>query len=219
MRDDRHIALKLRRQGKSYNTISRELSIPKSTLSEWFSSKKWSIKIKKELIRKVNYASKKRLLFYALERKLKWENWRESARQEARRNFPALAKNPLFVAGTMLYWAEGDNKPKNPFRLTNTDPRMIALYTKFLTKILRVPKENLRATMILYPDLSEKQCLRFWSKIIGIPKSQFYKTQFIKGRHPTKRLSNGICMIVCGNRQLKEKVITWIDLISKHLRK
>jgi len=94
---------------------------------------------------------------------------------------------------------------------------MIALYTKFLTKSLNIPKENLRPTVILYPDLSEEKCLNFWVAIIGIPKSQFYKTKFIKGRHPTKRLSNGICMIACGNRQIKEKILIWIDLLSKNL--
>jgi hypothetical protein len=82
---------------------------------------------------------------------------------------------------------------------------------------LNVPKENLRATLILYPDLSEERCINFWARIIGIPKSQFYKTQFIKGRHPTKRLAHGICMIMCGNRQLKEKIMVWIDLLSKTL--
>lgn len=118
----------------------------------------------------------------------------------------------------MLYWAEGDSKPKNPFRLTNTDPRMIALYTQFLVKALKIPKENLHPTIILYPDLSKEKCLNFWSEVIGVPESQFYKTQFIKGKHPTKRLSYGICMITCGNRQLKEKMIVWIELLSNYLR-
>ena len=94
---------------------------------------------------------------------------------------------------------------------------MIALYTKFLTKSLNIPKENLRAALVLYPDLSEEKCIKFWAKIIGIPKSQFYKTQFIKGYHPTRRLSQGICMIICGNKQIKEKILVWIDLLSKSL--
>ena len=67
----------------------------------------------------------------------------------------------------------------------------------------------------MYPDLSEEKCIDFWAKIIGIPKSQFYKTQFIKGRHPTKRLVNGICMIKIGGSGLKEKIITWINLLSE----
>lgn len=217
MRNDKHLAIKLRKQRKSYNEISGELEISKSTLSNWFSAIKWSKDVKKELIRKANYVARKRLRLINKERGQMWEEWREEARQQAKKEFHFLSKNPLFVAGLMLYWGEGDSKIKNPFRLSNTDPRMIALYTKFLTKSLNIPKENLRSTIILYPDLSEKKCMNFWATTIGIPKSQFYKTQFIKGKHPTKRLSTGICMITCGNRQIKEKVLVWIDLLSKSL--
>ncbi|MEK7555618.1 MAG: hypothetical protein AAB516_02255 [Patescibacteria group bacterium] len=217
MRNDKHLAIKLRKQGKSYNKISGELEISKSTLSNWFSNIKWSKDIKKELTRKANYIARKNLQRYNKKCKEKWEHRREAARQEARKDFPKLTKNPLFIAGLMIYWGEGDSKIKNPFRLSNTDPRMIALYTKFLIKSLNIPKENLRSTIILYPDLSEEKCMNFWAATIGIPKSQFYKTQFIKGKHPTKRLSNGICMITCGNRQIKEKILVWIDLLSKSL--
>lgn len=217
MRNDKHLAIKLREKGESYNKISQELEIPKTTLSSWFSGLEWSKTIREELSRKANYIAKKRLRVFNKARKQMWEEWREKARQQARNDFSQLVKNPLFIAGIMLYWGEGDSKIKNPFRLSNTDPRMIALYTEFLTKSLNIPRENLRSTIILYPDLSEKKCMNFWAATIGIPKSQFYKTQFIKGRHPTKRLSNGICMITCGNRQIKEKILVWIDLLSKSL--
>lgn len=156
MRNDKHLAIKLRKQGKSYNKISRELQISKSTLSSWFSDIGWSKGIKKELTRKANYIARRSLQRYNKKRKEKWEQWREEARQEAEREFLKLMKTPLFIAGLMIYWGEGDSKIKNPIRLSNTDPRMIALYTKFLTKSLNILKENLRPTIILYPDLSEK---------------------------------------------------------------
>ena len=219
MRGDKHIAIGLRKRGKSYNEISQELAVPKSTLSNWLSGMVWSQNIKNELTKKANHIAKKRLRLLNKERRAKWERRREQLREEAKREFPKLHKNPLFVAGAMLYWAEGDSKIKNPFRLTNTDPRMMALYTKFLIGTLNISKDNLRIAIILYPDLSEKKCISFWSKILNIPKSQFYKTQFIKGRHPTKRLSKGICTIIIRNRQLKEKVSIWIDLLSQKLIK
>ncbi|PJB83764.1 hypothetical protein CO087_01045 [Candidatus Wolfebacteria bacterium CG_4_9_14_0_8_um_filter_39_46] len=217
MRNDKHLAIKLRKKGLSYNKISKELDIPKSTLSDWLCDIGWSLDIKKELIRKANYITRKRLRLYNKKRQRYWEQWREAARQEARKDFDSFKNNPLFVSGLMLYWAEGDSNPKNSLRLSNTDPRMIFLYAKFLMQVLNIPKEKLRATLILYPDLAKEKCIKFWSRIIGITKSQFYKTQYIKGFHPTKRLSNGICMIIYSDRQLKEKVLVWIDLLSKTL--
>jgi len=118
----------------------------------------------------------------------------------------------------MLYWAEGDSKIENcSVRLTNTDPQMIRIFTHFLRKICGVPNERMRVYIILYPDLNEKTCRNYWSTISGIPYNQFIKTQFIKGRHPTKRLAYGICMINVGSRQLKEKIYVWLKLFQTDL--
>lgn len=214
MRKDKELAIKLRHSGKSYNEITRTLKVSKSTLSLWFRNDPVSQKLKLSLNQSVNTYRIKRLVEANRER---WNKWRESARQEAIKEFTELSKNHLFVAGLMLYWAEGDNNAKNPVKITNTAPAMIKLYIKFLVNILKIPSHTLRVGLIIYPDLSKRKCLNFWSEISGVPKGQFYKTQVIKGRHPTKRLSNGICMITCGNRQLKEKFLVWIDLLSKKL--
>lgn len=217
MRKDKHLALRLRQQSKSYNEISRILKISKSTLSNWFKTNPESQRVRNALSDKNNKLVAERIKKFVEANKEKWLKWREDAKIQAKKEFNKFFKNKLFIAGLMLYWSEGDNKLGNPIRFTNTDPRMIALYTKFFTRILNIPKEKLRSTLILYPDLSEKKCVEFWSQIMKIPKTQFYKTQFIKGNHPTKRLSNGICMISCNNRQIKEKMMVWIDLLSKIL--
>jgi len=220
MRNDKHLAIKLRKQNKSYNKISKELGIPKSTLSEWFSEKNWSQRVKRDLTRRANYIARKRLRLINKARREKWERWREEFRKEAREEFSLLLKDPLFVAGISLYWGEGDSKLKNgKVELVNTDPRMIALFVKFLRKIAKVPENKILAWLNLYPDLSEKECKSFWGETSKIPPEQFRKTQFIKGRHSTKRLKYGICSITVHSRGLKEKIFTWIDLFSRKLNK
>ena len=216
MRNDKHIAVKLRRKGQSYNRISKELGIGKSTLSDWFSEIDWSKEIKAELTRKANYISKKRLRLINKRRKEKWEQWREDARQQARRDFFKLQHNPLFIAGLMIYWGEGDSKMENGnVRVSNTNSDMLRIYYLFLRKICYAPEEKIRAAMILYPDLKERKCKRYWSSSIGIPESHFTKTQFIKGKHPTKRLTYGIGIISLSSRALKEKIFVWIDLFHR----
>src|SRR3989344_43603 len=113
MRDDKHIAIKLRKEGKSYNKISKELNIAKSTLSGWFSGLDWSDIIKQELARKANYVARKRLRLVNKQRREMWERWRQEHRDKAAYQFPLLKKNPLFLAGLMLYWGEGDSLMKN----------------------------------------------------------------------------------------------------------
>lgn len=216
MRNDRHLAIKLRKQNKSYNQISKELEIPKSTLVYWFKDENWSREIKNKLNAENVCLFKKRLKSMNTIRTEKWEKWREGFRCEARKEFKKFFKNPLFISGINLYWGEGDSVLKNGnVRLSNTDYRMIRIFVKFLTNIVGVPKEKIKCTMILYPDLKEKKCKLFWSNVSGIPLSQFYKTQFIKGKHPTKKLDNGVCMIQVLSRGIKEKIMVWIDLLYK----
>ena len=213
MRNDKHIALKLRKQGKSYAKISRELGIAKSTLSDWFSQTDWSLEIKRELTRKANYISRRRLQRINKERREKWEQWHEAARQEARKDFSKFQHNPLFIAGLMIYWGEGDSRMENGnVRVSNTSSSMLRLYYLFLQEICLAPREKIKAAMVLYPDLNEQKCKQYWSSSIGIPEKQFTKTQYIKGKHPTKRLTHGIGMLSFPSRATKEKIFVWIDL-------
>ncbi|MBI3046259.1 MAG: helix-turn-helix domain-containing protein [Candidatus Harrisonbacteria bacterium] len=217
IRKEKYLAIKLRKQNKSYDEINKILGISKSTLAGWLKNDPSSKKAKLFLNSKSNKKVAERIQKFVEENRKRHENRRKDIRNEAIKQFEILQKDHLFIAGTMLYWAEGDNKLGNPFRLTNTDPRMISLYIKYLIKILNISEKEIRPAIILYPDLLERECIKFWSKITGVNSSQFYKTQFIKGKHPTKRLSHGICMINCNNRPTKQKILAWIDLLSKTL--
>lgn len=216
MRNDKHIAIELRKRGESYSKISKKLDVPKSTLSDWLSDIDWSKSIKTDLTRKANYIARKRLRTYNKKQKIFWEAWREKARQQARDDFPKLKLNPLFVSGIMIYWGEGDSKIENSHvRISNTSPDMIRIFNLFLRIICKVPEEKIKIAMILYPDLNESKCKNFWSKASGISPNQFIKTQFIKGRHPTKRLTNGIAIVYFSSREIKEKIFIWIELFQK----
>ncbi|KKU81277.1 MAG: hypothetical protein UY09_C0042G0011 [Parcubacteria group bacterium GW2011_GWA2_47_8] len=213
MRNDKHIAERLRRKGLSYSKIAKELGIAKSTLSDWFSRTTWSRDIKADLTGRANYISRKRLRLINKARCERFEAIRESNRQQAEKEFPMLLENPLFVAGINLYWGEGDSKAENAVvRLANTNPEMIRIFSRFLREVCEVPPEKFRASLVLYPDLKDEVCKKFWSKASGVPLEQFHKTQYIQGKHPTKRLSHGICSVIVGGRGFKEKVLQWIKL-------
>jgi hypothetical protein len=116
----------------------------------------------------------------------------------------------------MLYWGEGDSNLKNEVRLTNTDYRMIALFNNFLLNICKILPCDIFLSLFIYPDLSEQKCKYFWSRKTHLPLGQFNKTQVILGKHPTKRLENGICTIrVRRSRGLKEKIVLWTELLNK----
>lgn len=220
MRNDRHLAIKLRKQKKSYNEISKELGIPKSTIHYWFKENPWSEKIKKELMKKVLKLRRKQLKMMAGANKKKWEEWHIQCQQEAIKEFPSLKNNQLFLAGLMLYWGEGDKQLRNGIvRIGNIDPELIKLFYLFLTRALGIPEEQIYIKLTLYPDLEEKKYKRFWSNLLSVPITQFKNSITILGRHPTRRISYGICSIEVYSRKLKEKILIWIKLYSDVLNK
>lgn len=219
MRKDKEKAFELRHSGRSYKQIGRELKIATSTLASWFKNEPWSQEIKAKLSAEVSFSNA-----YALKRLAQvnheyWEGKREEYRSAAVREFENLKNDPLFLAGIMLYWGEGEKQQKSGIvRMGNSEPEMIRIYHLFLTKALRINQERISAWLLLYPDLVDSVQRNFWSKATGLSPAQFKKSIYIRGRHTTKRLSYGVCTVVVNSRALKERMLKWIELYQDFLR-
>ncbi len=207
----------MRKTGLSYRELHAKLRIPKSTLSDWFSNKDWSNEIKTRLDKKARKGHIVRIIELDRIRGLNLEKVYNDARLEARTEFETLKYDPLFIAGIMLYWGEGNKKNKNRVSLTNTDPDMIRLFVRFLTHACRIPTERISAQVLIYPDHDAKTCIDFWSASSSIVSSKFTKCTVIKGRHKTNRLPYGICMVNVSSTYLKEKVKAWLNILPKEL--
>ena len=220
MRQDKIKAINLRKAGKSYRDIEAALNIPKSTLTGWFQKTEWSRKIKKELSLVARQKSSRRMK--ALLGRIKETRQKEYAlsRKNAHQEFAKLKKELIFIAGLMIYWGEGDkNLVNGRIRVSNTDPVMIKLFNIFIQKYLREIFYKTKAYLVLYPDLNEEECKKFWSANTGISVEKFIKSTFISGQHPTKRLGHGICTIIITSRVFKEKINTWLNLIRNEVIK
>ena len=68
--------------------------------------------------------------------------------EEAIEDCIKLQYQPSFIAGVMLYWGEGD-KVSRTFRISNSDPLLIKIFVEFIEKICRIPKEKIRASILL----------------------------------------------------------------------
>ncbi len=217
MRKDRHLVIQLRRQGKSYNEISESLKIPKSTMHVWLKDNKWSLEIKEALTKRAQTLASPKLRLMALAQKTKWEKLHEQFKKEAKSEFPNLQNNLLFITGLMLYWGEGDKMLRNgQVRLTNSDPELIKIFYSFLHVALGISKEKIYIKLILYPDLKNEIYKKYWSRTLKVPLIQFRNSVTISGRHPTKRLSYGICSVEVYSRELKEKIFTWLKLYQEY---
>lgn len=214
MRDDRKKAIKLRRLGKSYSEIRHRLGIPMPTLSDWFSRYPWSKTIKQTLNNQNQQRSKVRIIRLNKVRGVHLARLYEEARREAKSEFEILKYDPLFIAGVVVYWGEGDKVSKNGFRITNSDSRMILVFKKFLQTICGAESSRIRVSLLLYPDINDSICRSYWEKEIGLSNSNFTKSTVIQRRHQNRRLKYGVCTLNFSSRYLKEKMLIWIKLLS-----
>ena len=77
--------------------------------------------------------------------------------------------DPFFVAGIMLYEAEGSKGSSNGF--SNSDYRVIKVYIKFLIKYLKLnPDKNLTYRLYIHEIRKDdlQRILNFWSNKLGV---------------------------------------------------
>lgn len=217
MRKDKEVAFHLRLNGKSYNEIHNALKIPVSTLSDWFSKIEWSRNMAKKLATAVQKEHTARIVELDKIRGIHLKRVYEEARKEAKEDLIELKYNPLFIAGLMLYWGEGDKLTGHSTKLSNTDPGLIRLYVSFLKKACRIPEEKIKAHLLIYPDLKDKECRSYWARESGIAPIQFTKSSTIQGKHKTRRVKYGVCMITVSSTYFKVKILEWLKFFPEEL--
>ncbi|MDP3732312.1 MAG: hypothetical protein Q8R31_04720 [Candidatus Omnitrophota bacterium] len=146
-----------------------------------------------------------------------------TVREEAKRTFNQYKDTPLFVAGIMLYWAEGmmSNAARGSrytLALSNSKYELLKIYCSFIRRFLNLPDKKLRACLFLYPDLKESRIKRFWSKKLCVPISQFNKSIILnsRARITKNRLLYGTCKILANSRDARIIMETWIGCFYKY---
>jgi hypothetical protein len=91
---------------------------------------------------------------------------------EGRQRIGDLFDRDLLIAGTALYAGEGD-KTDGSVGFTNTDPRMMALFLRWLRAFFGPEEPRLRVRLYLHDGLDLDAANQFWSEVMSIPLAQF----------------------------------------------
>ena len=122
----------------------------------------------------------------------------------------------LKVAGLMLYWGEG-SKRGNTVAFSNSDPKMIGVFVRFLRVICGIHEERLHVTIHYYEDHDPEELRDFWSNVTQIPPRQFYKS-ILHRRRPTGSYRNpsryGTISVQYSDSKLLALIISWMDACS-----
>ncbi|MBI2552143.1 hypothetical protein HYW17_02485 [Candidatus Uhrbacteria bacterium] len=213
-------AIALRLQGKSYNEIRKILSIPsKGTLSYWFRDLVLPTEAKKRLEHNVLLAQERGLLQYNKDRTEAILQENKTAHTRAMEEIGDLSRRELLLIGAALYWGEGtksEHSRKNiRVAIANSDPRLIALFMRFVREVLNVPDELIRAQIQVHPNLDIEEAKIFWSKVTKLPVDIFYITQQLSSasrlKRPKRSLPFGTVSIRINKRVLFYRIKGYIE--------
>lgn len=114
------------------------------------------------------------------------------AKINSTRYLASMTLKELTIAGVLLYACEGTKLRKDPrhkntyiyaIELTNSDPKIIYLFVKFLLTVIEIDKKRLRGQLFVYQDHNIAELKKYWSKKTGIPLGQFHKVIELKNRN------------------------------------
>lgn len=221
-------AIKLRRQGLSYNEITKKLGTPKSTLSYWLRDIKLSKVAQKRISNNKFTKSTLKLIERNKNQTLIAQEKYKNIIDDAIIEYDNFKNEKLFIAGVSLYWAEGYKKGAKTSKLkvidfANSDEQMISLMMIFFRRYLNVPEDKFRIQIIVHPNINIEKSTSKWSTVTKIHKSQFIKTYSkaptsSKGIRNKKSLPFGTAHIRIYDVNQFFRIIGWIEALKIHFK-
>lgn len=183
-------AIKLRRRGHSIKHIADVLDVSKASVSVWCRDIILTTNQKRMLAKKQTEAGHRgRVLGAETNRRKKLRNIAEQERM-ATSMVGRLSERDMLMMGIALYWGEGNKIGSGTAAIVNSDPAIV-LFARDWFEILGVSRDMFMPRIFISDThrSREKKLLAYWSNILGIPKQQFGKTIFLRGR-PKKIYEN-----------------------------
>ncbi len=154
-----------------------------------------------------------RVLYWMKKHKIEWRSWSDSA--YAKQNPKGdpfktperlnVRQRELFVAGLLLYWAEG-GKTQGAARIVNLDHRMPQLFMRFLREVCHVDERRLSVYVRLYQAFDLETAQRYWAHLRDLHPSQVFVSPPLDGRSKAQQQwsKHGIATLEFHNTKFKQ---------------
>lgn len=215
-KEEQEHARLLRRKGMSLNDIVRELDVSKASVSLWVRDIELSDQQRRKLSargRSVESIEKRR--------KNRINNTRQRHQiiiDAAKEKIPALTRQELLLVGAALYWGEGGKTKTGMARISNSDSEVIRFMMRFFREIFKVPTKKFRGHVHTFSHLNADTAEKYWSRISGIPRQQFYKTYSkpsIASKGKSDSLPYGTFQIYVCDTTIFLTIKGWIERLSE----
>lgn len=191
----------LRRQGYSLYELRDLLKVRLATVQGWVRDVPLSIKAKRRIRRRILEGGKKARARAAVVNRQKIEVWKQGIREKSRLAIQEVPWNLSLgkLLCTLLYVCEGSRYPSSrALGFGNSNPRIIRFFLHLLRCCFGVDEWKFRCQIPHRWDQNLDLLVRYWSRITGIPKRQFYRTKpdrRTKGRETLRKDYRGVCFI------------------------
>lgn len=204
----------MRKDGASYTQIKATLGISKSTLSGWLQD----YPLSPERLKELRTNNERQIERTRATKARKREARIESVYEHASQKIGTLSEREFFLAGLLLYWAEGTKASPSVVCMTNTDPAMIMFFLKWL-ETQGIRKSQMQVKLHLYADMNIKKETNYWSDTLDMPIASFRKPYikksfFDKRKNYKGRFGHGTCNLMFGNRDLYEFIMMSIKYLG-----
>jgi len=204
------LARAFRLLGWSYREVQDLIPVPKSTLSGWCRGIELSdvqcvaLKLRTDSVAGIPRDTQ-------WKRREQVEEISRTARSEAR----SLMRDPMWMAGVVMYWAEGSKTTKR-LEMANGDERALKLFMSWTRRYLNQAAQ-FKAALNLHAVNDESGARSYWAKALGLsPVEDFTKTCIKPDGtgHRRNHLLNGVCRV----RMLRStdsfiRTSAWIDVV------
>ena len=210
-------AIQLRREGKTYSEILSEISVAKSTLSEWLKS----VQLAKPQKQRITKKRKESALRGAQARRTARVTEVQSLKHKGLADISEISNRELWLIGVALYWAEGakqhEHSPSTGIMFANSDPEMIVVFMKWLEQAgVSLPEIWFELYVHETRKSESADFRRWWARELGVPLQKLNRVYFKKGNPKTRRknvgdLYHGLIRIkVNSSTTLNRKINGWV---------
>lgn len=179
-------ALRLRKNGYSYEEISKKLKIAKSSAFLWCHLVKLNQKAKKRISGRMAIGMKKAKEVLRGKKVKVLKNISQNVDKYLLQIKSKKEVNKLLCS--FLFWGEGE-KNRNAVIFVNSDPIMVECFLKLIRSSFVLDENKFRGLIHVHEYHNDEEIKKYWSKITKIPLKQFSKS-YLKP-HTGKNIREG----------------------------
>lgn len=204
----------LRWLGLSYAEIMDLIPVKKSTLATWCRD----VKLTDEQYAAIKARTYGSRLGIPVDTNWKRRTEIDWIRNQALSEGAILVREPLWAAGTALYWGEG-YKTQSTLGMANAEPAALRLFMNW-TRSYHSEHAQFRARLNIHADNDEASARNWWQSALCLDPEDFTKS-FVKPDgtgHRKNHLANGVCAVrMRRSADAFHRTIAWVEFLADRL--